>query len=85
MDDVHRPRKYVQLRAGQAILAVRGEGRDSCAQGRRGSAVGVRCSDQAMNVRSPLSELGRTRGRRRLRQPDRILACVVARLESIWA
>jgi len=85
MDRRHHPRKYVQLRAGRAILAVRGEGRDSCGQGRRGSAVGIRCLDQAMNVRSPLSELGRTRGRRRLRRPDRIIACVVARLESIWA
>ena len=36
-------------------------------RGRRGSAVGVRCSDQTMNVRSPLSELGRTRSDRRLR------------------
>jgi len=37
-----------------------------------------------MNIRSPLSELGRTRGRRGLRRPDWIIACVVARLESIW-
>jgi len=68
VDDVHHPRKYVQLRAGRAIPPVQGEGRDSGGQGRRGSPVGVRCSDQAMNVHSPLSELGRTRSDRRLRR-----------------
>jgi len=83
--DVHHPRKYVQLRVGRAILAVQGERRDSCVRSRRGSAVGVRCSDQApsMNVRPPLSKLGRTPRRRRLRQLDWIIACVAARLENI--